>query len=303
MATPITRGSHPKALWPGVHAWWGQEYDRYEPIWPKIFSRLTSEKAYEEDVEEVGFGLLSVKPEGASITYDSAHQGPVSRYTHITYASGFIVTFEEWMDNLYPKLSFKRSQKLAKSVFETEEVVHANVFNRGFNSSFTGGDGKELFSTAHPTDSGDQSNHITVAADISEAAIEDLCIQIKQATDARGLRQSLKPRCLYVPVELEFEANRIVKSVLQNDTANNAVNVIKMLNMFPDGIIASPYLTDADAWFIKTDALYGLQHFDRMKPAFEQDGDFDTHNLKHRVIARWSQGWSDWRSCYGSPGA
>jgi hypothetical protein len=299
----ITTGSHPKALWPGIKKWWGTEYNRREPIWKKCFDMAESTQHYEEDVEDVGFGLLQVKNQGNGISYDTAQQGTVSRYTHITYGLGYIVTMEELQDNLYEKISFKRSGRLARSVFETEEVVHANVFNRAFNATFTGGDGVSLLNASHPTASGNQSNILAVAADISEAALEDLCIQIADAVDSRGLRFANKPRCLLVPNALRFEANRIVKSVLQNDTNNNAVNVLKMLNEFPDGIIVNPYFTDTDAWFIRTDCPDGLTHYTRMPATFDQDNDFDTSNAKAKVVARWSQGWSNFRNLYGSAGA
>ena len=173
-----TRGNVPKSLMPGVRKWWGTQYKRFEPIWPKIFENLSSRKSYEEDVEEIGLGLLSVKNEGAGITYDSVTQGPVSRYTHLTYATGVMVTMEELQDNQYEEISMRRSGRMARSVRETEEMVPAQVLNRAFNASFTGGDGSALCVTAHTTASGNQSNRLTTDADLSEAAIEDLCVQI-----------------------------------------------------------------------------------------------------------------------------
>lgn len=299
----ITTGSHPKALWPGIKKWWGVQYNRHDPMWSKIFDVQSSSQAYEEDVETIGFGLMSTKTEGGSISYDTAQQGTVSRYTAITYALGYMVTMEELEDNLYEKVSFKRSSRLARSGYETEEIVHANVLNRAFTPAYAGGDGKELIATDHPTASGNQSNELTTAADLSEASIEDLVIQIMDAKDSRGLRFSNKPKSLIVPNALHFEANRIVKSVLQNDTANNAVNVVKMLNTFPNGILTWSYLTDPDAWFIQTDCMDGLTHYTRKAMTFDQDNDFDTKNLKASMIARWSQGWSNFRSIYGTPGA
>ena len=299
----ITTGSHPKALWPGIKKWWGVEYNRHEPVWSKIFDVQSSNQAYEEDVEAIGFGLMSVKSEGGSIAYDTAQQGTVSRYTAITYGLGYIVTMEELDDNLYEKVSLKRASRLARSAYETEEIVHANVLNRAFDSNFVGGDGVELCATNHPSASGNQSNELTVAADMSEASLEDLVIQTMDAKDSRGLRFSNKPKKLIVPNALHFEAHRIVKSVLQNDTANNAVNVIKAQNTFPEGVMTWAYLSDPDAFFIQTDCMDGLTHYTRKAMAFEQDSDFDTKNAKASVIARWSQGWSNWRSIYASPGA
>ena len=299
----ITTGSHPKSKWPGVKRWWGIEYDRYKSIWPMLFDVFQSDKAYEEDVEAIGFGYAGVKDQGGGISYDTAHQGPTSRFTHLTYGLGYMVTMEELQDNLYEQVSFKRVSRLARSMYETSEVIHANIFNRAFTSTYAGGDGKELCATDHPTDSGNQSNELTTAADLSEAAIEDLDIQISNATDSRGLRFKNTSRRLIVPNALKFEATRIVKSVLQNDTANNATNAMRAMNTFPDGIVVYPYLDDPDAWFIQTDCGECLTHYTRMAVKFDQDNDFDTKNLKASAIERYSCGWSNWRGLYGSPGA
>lgn len=299
----ITRGNFPKALMPGVHKWWGTEYKRYEPIWPKMFEALTSTRAYEEEVEEIGFGLMSVKPEGQGITYDTAQQGATSRYTHVTYASGYMVTMEELSDNQYEQLSFRRTSKLARSVYETEETLAAQVFNRAFNSSYAGGDGKEMIATDHPTASGDQSNELTTAADLSEASIEDLCIQIADAVDSRGLRFNNKPRMLMVANAEMFNAFRILKSELQNDSANNAINALRAKGVFPDGICVNPYLTDSDAWFIRTDCMDGTKRFTRMKADIEQDNDFDTKNFRASVCMRLVYGWTNFRQWYGTPGS
>lgn len=304
MAT-ITRAHHPKALWAGVKRWWGVEYNRHTPRWPQMFDSFDSDKAYEEDVEEVGFGMLTVKSESGGIDYDTAHQGATSRYTNVTFALGYMVTMEEWQDNQYEKLSFKRTSRLARSVYETEEVIHARIFGRAFNSSYTGGDGVEMISASHPTDVGNQSNIIGTAADISEASIEDLVVQIGNAKDGRGLKFTNKPKALLVPNASIFEANRILKSVQQNDTMNNAINVLKALNIFPGGIIDNPYFDDADtdSWFIRTDCDDGLTHYTRMPWEFDKDNDFDTKNLKASVIGRFSCGWTNWRNIYGSAGA
>lgn len=299
----ITTGTHPKAHWPGVKNWWGENYARHDKIWPKLFTSETSTQEYEETVEETGFGLMQIKPQGGGITYDTTAQGYVTRFTHITYATGYIVTQEEVEDNLYEKLSYRRAGRLANSAAETEEIVHANVFNRGFNSSYAGGDGVSLFSTAHPCQNGNQSNRLTVDADMSEASIEDMIILTKNATNSKGLRMKLLPRALCFGPSNSFEAHRIVKSVLQNDTSNNAVNVLRDAGHFPDGFIENPYFEDTDAWFIKTNCNDGgMYHFTRKAIVFDQDNDFDTKNLKASAIARWSQGWDNWRCYYGSQG-
>jgi hypothetical protein len=298
----ITTGNHPKLLWPGLNALFGMTYKDVPLQHTEVFDVSTSEKAYEEDQELPGFGLAPVKSEGGAISYDTHAQGYTTRYSHIVYGLGFIETEEAVEDNQYKSRATSRTKALARSMRVTKETILANIINRAFDSNYTGGDGKELLATNHPSLSGDQSNELSVAADLSEASLEDLLIQIMQATDSRGLRINLMGKKLIVPPQLSFEATRIVKSALQNDTANNAVNAMKAMGMLPEGVMVWRYLTDADAWFIKTDAAEGLKLFNRRALAFEKDGDFDTGNYKHKATERYSGGWSDWRAMYGSAG-
>lgn len=297
----ITTGNHPKALWPGVNAWFGRQYDEHKVEYTDLFETNTSRKAYEEDVQVTGFGLVPVKPEGQATVYDSETQGFTKRYTHVAYSSGFIVTHEEMADNLYEVVGKRRSRALAFSFRQTKENVGANVYNRGFNSAYKGGDGKELFATDHPTKAGTFSNELAVAADLSEASLEDLCIQIMQATNDRGLKISLMPKCLIVPPQLVFEAERITKSTLQNDTANNAINTMR--GKFPDGVKVNHYLNDADAFFIRTNCPDGMKVFNREILPFAQDNDFDTSNAKAKKYERYSFGWTDPRGGFASAGA
>ena len=298
----ITTGSHPKALWPGIYAWWGRSYAEHVPEYPDLFEINTSDKAYEEEPEITGFGLAPVKPQGSQIYYDTEVQGPVSRFTHVAYALGYIVTFEELRDDLYEVVSKRRAQQLAFSMRQTKENILSAVYNQGFNSAYPGGDGQSLFSANHPTLGGPQSNLLTVAADISEASVEDLCIQIMQATNNRGLKISALPQSLNVPPSQFFEANRIYHSVLQNDTANNAINVLRATGTFPKGIKVNHYFSSATAWFIRTNIPRGLQYFERDKITFDQDNDFDTKNAKAACYERFSASWADWRGAYGTPG-
>jgi hypothetical protein len=301
--TVITSGAHPKALWPGVKAWFGRQYAEHKPEYPDLFDLDTSEKAYEEDVQVTGFGLAPVKSEGGSVAFQAEAQGYTKRYTHVAYASGFIVTYEEMRDNLYEVVGKRRAQALAFSMRQTMENVHANVYNRATNTSYTGGDGKELLATDHPTSSGNQSNELSVAADLSEASLEDLIIQIAGAQNDKGLQISLMPKCLLIPRQLWFTAHRILKSTLQSDTANNNVNVLKATNALPEGIKMNHYFNDADQWFVRTNAPRGMIRYERDMLDLEQDNDFDTKNAKAMKYERYSCGWTDWRGVYGSPGA
>ena len=301
MAT-ITTGAHPKALWPGIKLWWGRSYDEHKPEWPDLFDTETSDKAYEEEVEITGFGLAPVKAQGQQIVYDTEIQGPVTRFTHVAYALGYVVTWEELRDDLYEVVSKRRAAQLAFSMRQTKERVLAAVYNNGFSSSYPGGDGQALFSTAHPTVSGNQSNLLTTAADLSELAIEDLVVQVMQTTNNRGFPISALPESLHVPPALWFEANRIYHSVLQNDTANNAINVLRATGVFPKGVKVNHYFSSSTAWFVRTNIPGGMQYFERDKISFDTDNEFDTKNAKAACYERYSAGWADFRGCFGTPG-
>ncbi len=300
----ITSGSFAKALWPGVNAWYGKSYNDYPAEWVKLgFADNKSSKAYEEDVGISSFGLAAVKAEGAPITYDSERQGYTTRYNHVVYALGFIITREMFEDDQYDVVGQKKAKALARSMRQTKEIVAANIFNRAFSNSYVGGDGKELCATDHPNVAGGtQANELTTAADLSEASLEQAVIDLEGFTDDRGLLIAAKPRKLIVPRQLRFEAHRILGADGRTGTDLNDPNALKDMGLFSD-VTVNHFLTDADAWFIVTDVDDGLKYFERRADAFEMDNDFDTENAKFKATARYSFGWSDYRGVFGSPGA
>lgn len=303
MAGIITTASHPKALWPGIKAWWGQVYDEHPEEYIHLFDKETSNQNYEEDVQMTGFGLAPVKEQGAGVEYDSEVQGFVTRYTHVAYALGYIVTKEELDDNLYEKVSKRRAAALAMSFRQTKENVAANIFNRAFNSTYTGGDGVALCSTAHPnTTGGTWANTPTVAADLSEASLEDAHIAVMGFQDDRGLLINVMPRSLHVARQEWYNANRILKSVYTPGSANNDINVLKATNALPEGIFVNHYFTSPHAWFMRTNVKDGLKYYERVAIQFDQDNDFDTMNAKAKGYERYSFGWSDPRAVYGVNG-
>lgn len=300
----INTGSHPKALWPGVAAFFGKTYAEKPMVCDMVFDLKKSSKAYEEYVEETGFGLAPVKAEGASISYDTDAQGYISRITNVTYGLGAKVTQEAIDDNQYEDVAKSKSGKLARSMRQTKENVYANILNRAFSGSGAlGGDGKTLCASDHPTLSGSQSNMGTVAADLSEASIEDMLTMIRLAKDSRGLRIQLKGVKLIVPPQLEFVATRIMSSANQSGTANNDINAIRSMGMLPGGIVVWDYLSDSDAWFVKTDATDGMIRQQRKALALAQDNDFDTSNACMKATERYAGGWADWRGLWGNAGA
>ena len=298
----ISTGSHPKALWPGVYAWFGAKYDEHAQQYTKLFDVKTSNKNYEELVEQTGFGLAPVKAEGSSTVYDSHAQGAVSRGTNKAYSLGYIVTREEKADNLYAEVSMQRAASLAFSMAQTRENVGANVYNRVITSGYTGGDGKVLGATDHPSLAGNQSNILATAADLSESSLEDLTVNILDAKNSKGLKISLQPKCLIVPTALIYDAQRILQSTLRSSSANNDINALKSMSVIPD-VFVNNYLTDADAWFIRTNAPNGMCWFDREPVQFSMDEDFDTDNAKAKAYMRFVPFWGDWRGLYSSSGA
>ena len=306
----ITTSSFAKALWPGVNKWYGDAYNEFSPQWDKLFEKHTSRRAWEEDVGVSMFGLPSVKAEGAPISYDSSRQGFTSRYNHVVYALCFIVTREAVDDDLYDVVGKQKAKSLAFSMRQNKEIIAANVYNRAFNTSYTGGDGATLIASAggggsssHPNVAGGTwTNGVAVATDLSEAALEQAVIDIRGFTNDRGLKVQAKPTKLIIPKELMFEATRILKTDGQVYSADNTLNAIKTMGVIPE-IVVNDYLTDTDAWFIRTNVQDGLKYFERDADSFGMDEDFDTENAKYKARSRFSFGWTDPRAIYGSPGA
>ena len=296
----ITTGSFPKALWPGVKAFWGLKYKEHPSQYTELFEIVTSDKAYEELVEGIGMGLAPVKPQGTATLMQDMQQGVVNRFTNVAYGLGYQITREEMDDNRYETLVMDRAGRLAFSFRQTRETVGANFYNRAFTTTFA--DGVPLISTVHPTKDGTQSNRLSVDADLSEQALEDLTIQIRKATDSVGLKISLNPTTLHIAPDNEFVACRILKSVLQNDTANNAINALRAGGYFSSGYRVNNYFSSAKAWFVRTDTPAGMKWFDRIEPEFKNDNDFSTDNHMYKGYMRFVPGFADWRGVYGTAG-
>lgn len=299
----ITSGSFAKALWPGVNAWYGKSYNDYPTEFDQLFDKFNSTKAFEEDVGISSFGLAVQKSEGAPITYDSERQGFITRYQHVVFALGFIITREVMEDDQYDMVGQKKANALARSIRQTKEIFAANVYNRAFNAAYVGGDGVSMLNAAHPNiKGGTWSNMISTAADLSEAAIEQACIDIAGFTDDAGLLIACRPESLVISRQQIYEAKRILGSDGRVGTDNNDLNALKTMGVIPK-VITNHYLTDVDAWFIRTDVQNGMKYFERRADSFDMDSDFDTDNAKFKAMSRYSFGWTDPRAIYGSPGA
>jgi hypothetical protein len=299
----INTGSFAKALWPGVNAWYGKAYDEYPVEYTSLFDKHSSSRAWEEDVGTSGMGLAVQKGEGSAISYDSEKQGFITRYQHAVFALGFVITREMMEDDQYDVVGKRKAEGLAFSMRQTKEIIAANVYNRAFSASFTGGDGVAMITNNHPNIAGGTwSNVLSVAADLSEAALEQACIDIAGFTNDRGLLIAVRPETLVIPRQLMFEAKRILQSDGRVGTDLNDLNALKTLGVVPK-VVTNHYLTDVDAWFIRTNVKHGLKYFERRADSFDMDNDFDTENAKFKATARYSFGWTDPRGIYGTPGA
>ena len=299
----ISRQQLAKELEPGLNALFGLEYKNYENQHTEIFDIENSDRAFEEEVMLSGFANAAVKSEGAAVTFDTANESFTSRYTHETIALAFAITEEAIEDNLYDRIATRYTKALARSMANTKQINAANVLNNGFSSSFPGGDGKELFATDHPTQSGDAKNELSTSADLSETSLEQAMIDIAAFKDERGFKIAARGLKLIIPSELQFTAERILRSPARVGTADNDLNALSSKGMLPQGYVVNNYLTDTDAFFIKTDVPNGMKMFNRANLKTAMEGDFDTGNVRYKARERYSFGFSDWRGMFGSPGA
>ena len=301
----ISRAQLAKELEPGLNALFGMEYNRYEGQHAEIFDTESSDRAFEEEVMLSGFGAAPTKAEGNAVAFDDANEAYTARYNHETVAMAFSLTEEAVEDNLYDKLSGRYTRALARSMAHTKQVKAANVLNNAFTAGASaGGDGVALCATDHPlTNGGTFANEPSTAADLNETSLEDALIKIAGFVDERGLIIALRGMKLIIPRQLQFVAERLMASNLRVGTADNDVNAIKSTGMLPGGYTINDYLTDTDAFFIKSDAPNGLKHFERMPLSTAMDPDFDTGNMRYKARERYSFGFSDPRAVFGSPGA
>jgi len=300
----ISRQQLAKELEPGLNALFGLEYKNYENQHAEIYDTENSDRAFEEEVMLGGFAQAAVKPEGSGVSYDTANETFTARYTHETIALAFSLTEEAVEDNLYDSIAKRYTKALARSMANTKQIKAANILNNGFTGGTAGGDGVDLLSIAHPTVSaGNQKNELTTSADLSETSLEQALIDIAGMKDERGLKIAARGMKLIIPSALQFAAERILKSNQRVGTADNDINAIASKGMLPQGYVVNNFLTDDDAFFIKTDVPNGMKHFNRAAIKTAMEGDFDTGNMRYKARERYSFGFSDWRGIFGSPGA
>jgi hypothetical protein len=299
----ISRAQLLKELLPGLNALFGLEYKQYGEEHKEIYETETSERSFEEETKLSGFSAAPVKAEGSAIAYDNAQEAWTARYNHETIALGFSITEEAVEDNLYDSLSKRYTKALARAMSYTKQVKAASVLNNAFAAGVTGGDGVSLCNASHPLVSGGVNSNRLTASDLNETSLEAAVIQIAGWVDERGLLIAAKPRKLIVPPALMFVAKRLLDTELRVATADNDINAIKAMGSIPEGYTVNHFLTDTNAWFLKTDVPNGMKHFVRTPLQNSMDGDFDTGNVRYKSRERYSFGWSDPLGVFGSPGS
>ena len=299
----ISRAQLVKELEPGLNALFGLEYRQYADETKEIFDTESSDRAFEEEVMLSGFGNAAVKAEGQGIQFDDAQETFTARYTNETIALAFAITEEAIEDNLYDRLASRYTKALARSMASTKNIKGAAVLNNAFNAAFSGGDGVSLINAAHPTLAGNFSNQLATPADLNETSLEQSLIDIAAFTDERGLKVAARGMKLVIPSNLQFTADRLMNTKGRVGTADNDINALSNMGMIPEGYTVNHYLTDTDAFFIKTDVPNGLKHFSRSPIKTTMEGDFDTGNVRYKARERYVFGFSDPRGIFGSQGA
>ena len=304
----ISRAQLLRELLPGLDALFGMEYNRYENEYAEIYTEHSSERSFEQDQKITGFQTAPVKQEGSAILFDTAQEGYTATFVMETISMGFALTEEAFEDNLYGNLSARYSTELGRAMRNTKEIKAAVPFNTGFTALASGGygvgDGVPLFSTSHPQVAGPViANTPSVAVDLNETSLEAATIQIAKWTDDRGKLINARVRKMFVAVDNQYVATRVLDTQLQPGTANNDVNAIRVTAAVPEGFAVNHYFTDPDAWFLMTDVPNGAKYFNRVPVSQKTDGDFDTGNVRVAERERYAFGFADYLAIWGSAGA
>lgn len=299
---PVALSQIRDLLLPGL---WGisGKYPMIERQWSKIFKQTDSKMALERRASMRYLGLAQLKNEGAPTSFDNAAgQRFVYNQEHNEIGLGYAITRKAIDDNLYRAEFGPNNDGLMESFVQTEEIYGANIFNAGttFNPS-VGGDGVALFSTAHPVDGTTIANAPTVDVDLNETSLLNALIQIRSAwRDNAGLKVYARGKKILIPTQLEPTALRLFRSELRPGTATNDVNAILGMNdSLKESFSINDFLTSSFAWFIMTN-IDGLIYMNRVPFEMDMSVEFTTDNLLVKGYQRYSFGYYDWRSVWGT---
>jgi hypothetical protein len=278
-------------------------YNQRADEWKQVFTeRQGIPRNYHEEPVLYGFGAAPELPDGMPVTYQAGGVLFNARYVYKVYGLAFALTKVLVEDGDHISIGQTYAKHLAQSLIETKETLCANILNRAFNSSYTGGDGVSLVNSAHPIASGTFSNVLTTAANLSQTSLEQMLIQIRNAIDNNGKRIRLTPQKLVLSPSNVFQGEVLLKSVLRAGTGNNDINPINSMGMIDGGQANLSRLTSTTAWWVQTDAKVGLQMMMRRKLEKSMEGDFETDSMRYKATERYIPGWTDPRTIYGTAG-
>lgn len=303
----IATAAFPEALWPGIQEWFGNDYTEWTPIWEQLVKTVNSDKQFEKYQGITEFGLAGVKNQGGAITYADPYQGFQKEILNVNYALGTTITYEMMRFDQY-NLFQGLPQQLAKSVRRTEETVVHSILNNAFSTAATPAttaDGLSLLNSAHvlvASTGTTLSNIPTTAADFSQSALEQAYIDIGRFVDDQNLPIVVNATKLVVPVESQHLARKVLQTEYEVASGNNTINPVSSSRM-PLDIVITPYITDTDSWYLRTDRDDGIvfQEVDAVR--LKRDNEFDTENLKFAAMRFFGVAPVNYLGWYGTPGA
>jgi hypothetical protein len=303
MAAPMRSTDFRSIVEPILNEAFDGVYDQRSDEWSTVFREQTGiPRNYHEEPVLYGFGAAPQLPDGTPVTYQQGGVLFLQRYVYNVYGLAFALTKVLVEDGDHIRIGQVYAKHLAQSLVETKELLCANILNRAFNSSYTGGDGVSLINTAHPIVSGTFSNQLATAANLSQTSLEQMLIQVRQAVDNNGKKIRLQPVKLVVAPGNVFQAEVLLKSVLRAGTANNDINPVKSIGLLPEGASVISRLTSATNWWVQTDAPEGMKLLMRRALEKTMEGDFETDSMRYKATERYIPNWTDPRAMFGTPG-
>jgi phage major head subunit gpT-like protein len=289
-------------LLPGLRGIEGK-YEMIPSQYDKIFTKHDSKLALERTAELRFLGLAQLKSEGGQTAFDNgAGERYVYNQEHVEIGLGYAITRKAIDDNIYKTQFHPSNLGLIEAFQQTKEIYGASILNNAqtYNAA-VGGDGVALCSTAHPIDGGTVANTPSTQVDLNEATLLNAMIAVRtNFKDQAGLKVFARARKLIIPPQLEPVAIRLLKTELRPGTADNDTNaILTTAGGLSEGYMVNDFLTSAYPWFLLTN-IDGLSYMERVKFETDMQVDFVTDNLLVKGYERYSFGYYNWRSIYGS---
>lgn len=303
MAAPMRSTDFRSIVEPILNECFDGVYDQRADEWSTVFrEQMGIPRNYHEEPVLYGFGAAPQLPDGSPVSYQQGGVLFLQRYVYQVFGLAFALTKVLVEDGDHIRIGQVYAKHLAQSLVETKELLCANILNRAFNSSYTGGDGVSLTNTAHPIVNGTFSNQLATSANLSQTSLEQMLIQVRQAVDNNGKKIRLQPLKLVVAPGNVFQAEVLLKSALRTGTANNDINPVKSIGLLPEGASVISRLTSATNWWVQTDAPEGMKLLMRRALEKTMEGDFETDSMRYKATERYIPSWTDPRAMYGTPG-